>query len=69
MQFPEKFKEFQRMSARGGCHGRGLELPVPPEPEAGLSFLGRVRWHLREYLRPKSKEERLFIKLAKKRWD
>jgi hypothetical protein len=69
MKFPDSYEEFQRMRARGGCHGPGLLLPVPPEPEPGLSFLGRLRWHMREYLRPKSKEERIAIRLAKKRCD
>lgn len=69
MKSPDSFEEFQRWSARGGCHGPGLLLPVPPEPEPGLSFLGRLRWHMREYLRPKSWEERLATQLAKRRKD
>lgn len=42
-------------------------LPDPPMPEPGLSFLGRLHWLVREYLRPKTKQERLLIQLAK-RW-
>jgi hypothetical protein len=69
MNFPDSFEEFQRQR-RGAmcCHGP-MRLPDPPMPEPGLSFLGRLRWYVREYLRPKTKEERLLIQLAKKRWD
>lgn len=70
MKFPDSFEEFQRQCRGPVCwHGPMTQLPEPPMPEPGLSFLGRLRWHVREYLRPKSKEERLLISLAKKRWD
>lgn len=69
MNLSDSFEEFQRVSARGGCHGPGLLLPVAPKPEPGLSFLERLRWHVREYWRQKSKEERLAIQLAKRRED
>jgi len=44
-------------------------LPDPPEPEPGLKFFDLGRWHVREYFRPKSEQERLLIKLAKRQRD
>jgi hypothetical protein len=70
MNVPKSFEEFQRQCRGPICwHGPQTQLHNPPMPEPGLSFLGRVRWHIREYLRPKTKEERFLIKLAKKQWD
>jgi hypothetical protein len=66
MKFPDSFEAFQR-SCRGWCHGPRLVLPDPPEPEPGLNFFGRLRWHVREYFRPKSEWERFVIKYAKLR--
>jgi hypothetical protein len=65
MKFPDSFEEFQQMC--GGWHGPISRLPEPLEPEPGLSFIGRMRWHMRECLRPKSESERLAIRLAKLR--
>jgi hypothetical protein len=67
MSLPDGFEKFQQN--RGGWHGPMPRLPAPPAPEPGLSFLARLRWHMREYLRPKSKEERLAIRFAKNRED
>jgi hypothetical protein len=70
MNFPDNFEEFRRQcGGYRGWHGAMPRLPDPPEAEPGLSFLGRLRWHVREYVRPKCKEERLIITLAKKRRD
>ncbi|GAB3389192.1 hypothetical protein GCM10027317_42110 [Massilia agri] len=70
MKIPDSFEEFEEQcKGYRGWHGRMPRLPTPPAPEPGLGFLDRLRWHLREYWCPKSKEERLLIKLAKKRWD
>lgn len=68
MNSPDSFEKFQRQcEGYRGWHGPMPRLPDPPEPEPGLSFLGRLRWYVHEYLRPKSKEERVAIKLAKTR--
>jgi hypothetical protein len=70
MKFPDSFEEFQRQcEGYRGWHGPMPRIPDPPMPEPGLSFVGRLRWHVREYLRPKTKEERLLIRLAKNRSD
>lgn len=70
MKFPDRFEEFQReCEGYRGWHGPMPRLPDPPTPEPGVSFFGRLRWHVREYLRPKSKEERLAIQLARIRRD
>jgi hypothetical protein len=68
-EISRQLEEIQRMSARGGCHGPGLLLLSPPKLEAGLSRLGRLLWHVREYWRPKSKEEYLAIHFAKRQED
>jgi len=49
----------------GGWHGPMPRPPAPREPEPGLSYIARLRWHVREYFRPKSDWERIGIKLAK----
>lgn len=67
MNSPDSFERFQQRC--GGWHGPMPRLPDPPKPEPGLSFLDRLRWHVREYFRPKSVEERSAIALAKKRRD
>jgi hypothetical protein len=70
MKVPDSFELFQQQCrGHGGRHGSMPRLADPPAPEPRLSFLGRLRWHVREYLRPKSKEERLAIWLAKRRLD
>lgn len=70
MNFPNSFEEFrQHCEGYRGWHGPMPRLPDPPAPEPGLSFLRKLCWHLCEYRRPKTKEERLLIRLAKKRWD
>lgn len=40
-------------------------LPPPPEPSPGLHFLGRLGWHVREFFRTKSDEERLATRMAR----
>ena len=48
-----------------GWHGPMPRPPAPREPEPGLSFIGKLRWQVREYFRPKSEAERIGINLAK----
>lgn len=63
MNSPNDFGKFPR--DLGGWHGPMTRPPAPREPEPGLTFIGRLRWHIREYFRPKSQWERIGIKLAK----
>lgn len=65
MEFPDYFEEFQQMCKGAPCHGPRLLLPDPSEPDPGRNFFGRLRWYLREYLRPKTEWERFAIKFAK----
>lgn len=68
MNVPDSYEEFQRQCRGPICwHGPMTQPPEPPMPEPGLSFLEQVRWHIREFLRPKTKEERALIQLTKRR--
>jgi len=63
MNLPDDLNKFPRNL--GGWHGPIIRPPAPREPEPGLSFVDRLRWHIREHFRPKSEFERIGIKLAK----
>lgn len=52
-----------------GWHGPMPRIPPLPMPDPGLDWLGRMRWHIREYFRPKSAHERLMIRLARRQQD
>ena len=65
----DEFDQFKSVHRYGGWHGPMPRLPDPPEPEPGLKFFDRIRWYVREYFRPKSKQERLLIRLAMKQRD
>lgn len=69
MNDPGKNKSDGRRFDYHGWNGPTVRLPDPPEPPPGLAMLDRIKWHIREYLRPKSKEERLLIRLARKQRD
>jgi len=63
------FDKFKSMHRYHGWHGPMPRLPEPPQPGPELKFVARVCWYVREYLRPKSKQERILISLAKKQRD
>ena len=63
MSSSDDFQKFPR--DLGGWHGPMPRPPAPREPDPGLSYIARLRWHVREYFRPKSDWERIGIKLAK----
>jgi hypothetical protein len=69
MSNPDEIKSNGRRPDYRSWLGPTIRHPDPPEPPPGLGMLDLICWHIREYLRPKSKQERLLIWLARKQRD